>query len=240
MLLDSSISYEVAYIRDSNGTVIDYNLLPLYDAKEKFFEIAMNKLVTTIASEPQAYIDFMPTYTNNIMLNKPGDSISLSKSALLSEYSEGCGAGIMEYIVPDHPFYQACVQHDYCYSSSSSKLTCDNQFFNNMLSISFDRANQFNDVLLRLVKLAAHVAMARLYYEAVDRFGLYFWCNSTTNEQKAAMCNPELPPVGPGNSGQEGAGTYSSSSGSFECIDWVEYGNTTADGLYCEGWAYRP
>ena len=137
------------------------------------------------------------------------------------------------------PFYSACVSHDLCYESSSTKGRCDELFFKDMLKIAFDNVFKYS-AFNRLVRLAGQIAMANVYYNAVDNLALSAWCAATTNTSKAAICREDLPPVGPGAIDEGGnQGTYSG-SGKIVCNDWVYYGNTTADGFYCEGYTFRP
>ncbi|WP_337841274.1 hypothetical protein [Rheinheimera sp.] len=253
-LIDFGVSYEVQPIYNSSGNVVDYNYIDLWGAKDAFFYILGNKLRTSIANDPDAYIDFNPALENNIMLNRVGDSIALNLPSSLGSYTsvnksisvllnsssqQYCGSGWNQAIVPEQPFHSACEIHDYCYASSNPKSFCDEEFLRNMINISLNRVNSETDDWKSLVKLTAYLAMAQLYYEAVDNYGLGAWCKATTSSQKQDCAN-----LGSGGGiirdPNAGTGRYKSYNGMLVCAEWVEVKNTTSDGLYCTRYRYEP
>jgi hypothetical protein len=90
----------------------------------------------------------------------------------------GCG-GQMDFVpdwnpfgdfVPDLIFESACNTHDQCYNkawSGKSKVTCDNEFFKDMVIICGKHALVIDPIMCSSV--------AAEYYEAVNLFGRFFY-----------------------------------------------------------------
>lgn len=96
-------------------------------------------------------------------------------------FFDGCSGTIGNY---DVVFYKACVHHDLCYhhepsTSGLDKRDCDSQFYWEMRAIcKKERANN-----------PACIDAARLFYNAVDLFGLSSW---TCSKQVANYRNSDV------------------------------------------------